>query len=137
MMTPPTLPLYGSQRPIDAGGHPSFGTDDLTLSFVMAVLRRRWLLIALILVSTVGLGGYYLLRATPAVYEATTVLRMELGQLNLFQPGQNFSNENQLTTEIELLRRRQHRRCRYRFIGTPCSYCSLHEARKYRRSSRC
>jgi polysaccharide biosynthesis transport protein len=101
----PILPLQRDQRQIEAGTYPPTPPDGPALGDFMAVLRRHRILMALCVVFTVVLGATYTLLAT-RVYEATSVLRFELEQVNLPQLVQQLSTENRVSTEIEVLRGR-------------------------------
>ena len=71
----------------------------------MAILGRHRVLLTISIVCTVALVGVYTLLQAP-VYEATSVVRFELEQVNLPQLVQQLSTENRISTEIEVLRGR-------------------------------
>jgi tyrosine-protein kinase Etk/Wzc len=66
------------------------------------MLRRHRLWVALCVLLTVAAGQVYTLRA-PRVYEASSVLRFELEEVNLPQLVQQLSTENRISTEIQVL----------------------------------
>ncbi len=101
----PVLPLQRDQQRIKAVAYPASTTDGLTLSHFTGMLRRHRLLMALCVILTVALGATYTMLAT-RVYEATSVLRFELEQVNLPQLVQQLSTENRLTTEMKVLQGR-------------------------------
>jgi succinoglycan biosynthesis transport protein ExoP len=101
----PILRFQPDQRQIETGAYSPPAQDDPTLDDFIAVLRRHRILVGLCVVLTVALGGAYTLLAK-RVYEATSVLRFELEQVNLPQLVQQLSTENRINTEIEVLRGR-------------------------------
>jgi capsular exopolysaccharide synthesis family protein len=101
----PILPFQPDQRQIDAGPYPPPLPENSTFGAFTAVLRRHRLLVALCVLLAVVLGEAYTLLAS-RVYEATSVLRFELEQVNLPQLVQQLSTENRINTEIEVLRGR-------------------------------
>jgi capsular exopolysaccharide synthesis family protein len=106
----PVLPFQPDQRQqdqrqIEAGAYPPAFSENSTLRDFTAALRRHRALVALCVVLTVTLGGAYTVLA-PRVYQATSVLRFELEQVNLPQLVQQLSTENRISTEIEILRGR-------------------------------
>jgi capsular exopolysaccharide synthesis family protein len=103
----PMLPFQPDQRQIqiEGGAYPPPSPENPTLGDFRTMLRRHRILVGLCVVLTVALGGAYTLLAT-RVYEATSVLRFELEQVNLPQLVQQLSTENRISTEIEVLRGR-------------------------------
>ena len=99
------LPLQSDHQQIEAGAFPPRSPDHPTLGDFRAVLRRHRIPVVLCVVLTPALIGAYTLLA-PRVYEATSVLRFELEQVNLPQLVRQLSTENRISTEIEVLRGR-------------------------------
>ena len=81
-------------------------SDEDGLEGLVGVLRRHRALMAGCVATTVALAVAYTLYARP-VFEATSVLRFELEQVNLPQVVQVLSTENRISTEIEVLRGRK------------------------------
>jgi len=84
---------------------PVIPTAELTLAEVTALVRRRYRAIALSILGALAMGVAFTLYARP-VYEATSVLRFEEQQVNLPQLLQELTNENRISTEIEVLQGR-------------------------------
>jgi succinoglycan biosynthesis transport protein ExoP len=101
----PVLSLQRDQQQIKAGVYPLPSTDGPSLGDFRAVLRRHRLLVALCIVLTVAVVGAYTRLAT-RVYEATSIIRFELEQVNLPQLVQQLSTENRIGTEMEVLKGR-------------------------------
>ena len=102
----PMLPLQREQQQqVEARPYPPPSRDHATLGGLRAMLRRHRILVALCVVLAVALGGTYTLLAT-RVYEATSVLRFEVEQVNLPQLVQQLFTENRISTEIEVLQGR-------------------------------
>ncbi|MDB4890601.1 MAG: capsular exopolysaccharide family [Gemmatimonadetes bacterium] len=102
---PQFLPLGRTLPPIESIGYPP-RTEDVRLTSVLVILRRRWGWVVGSLIVTVALVAAYTLRSAP-VYEATSVLRFELQKVNLPQLMQQFAtNENQIGTEMAVLQQR-------------------------------
>jgi tyrosine-protein kinase Etk/Wzc len=99
------LALQPDQRQIQPAHANPAARPDLTLAHLTAVLRSQRLLIAACVVLTVILGAVYTVLA-PRVYQATSVLRFELEQINLPQLVQQLSTENRINTEIKVLQGR-------------------------------
>jgi tyrosine-protein kinase Etk/Wzc len=101
----PVLPFHPEQRQIEAGAYPPPAPENPTLGDFRAALRRHRALVGVCVLLTVLLGVAYTLFTT-RVYEATSVLRFELEQVNLPQLVQLLSTENRVSTEIEVLQGR-------------------------------
>jgi succinoglycan biosynthesis transport protein ExoP len=101
----PVLPLRRDQGQIEPAAYPLPSRANFTLSRFTAMLRRQWILVLLCVIVTAALGGAYTVFAT-RVYEATSVLRFELEQVNLPQLVQQLSTENRINTEIKVLQGR-------------------------------
>lgn len=94
---PPRLPVSAEAA---SPSPPEPGLPEL-----VAMLQRQRLTMVLCVLFAVSLAGIYILLARP-VYEATSVLRFEQEQLNLPQLVQQFTTENRISTELELLQGR-------------------------------
>jgi capsular exopolysaccharide synthesis family protein len=101
----PTLPLQPDQRQLMNSVYSSPAPAKPTLGAFTSVLRRHRLLFGLCLAVAVVLGAAYTALAT-RVYEATSILRFEVEQVNLPQLVRLLSTENLIGTEIEVLRGR-------------------------------
>ena len=100
-----TPPPPRDRQDVEAGGGPPGAPDDLTLAAFGAILRRHRVLVAVCVLASVALVGAYTALTTP-VFEATSVLRFEPEQVNLPQLMQALATENEIGTEIEVLRGR-------------------------------
>jgi capsular exopolysaccharide synthesis family protein len=102
----PTLPLQPDPRQLENGAYPPVFPVHRTFGTFTSVLRRHRVLVGLCLALTLGAAGAYTALA-PRVYEATSLLRFEVEQVNLPQLVRLLSTENLIGTEIEVLRGRQ------------------------------
>ncbi len=101
----PMLPMEREPQQVLPGRYPA-PEPDLTLAGVGAMLRRRRLLLLGCVLLTVLLVGAYTLLVTP-VYQATAVLRFDPQRVNLPQLLQEFTTEDRISTEIEVLQGRR------------------------------
>jgi len=99
------LPMEREPPQLLPGGYPA-PQPDLTLAGVRAMLRRRRPLLLGSILLTVLLVGIYTLLVTP-VYQATAVLRFDPQRVNLPQLLQEFTSEDRIGTEIEVLQGRR------------------------------
>jgi tyrosine-protein kinase Etk/Wzc len=101
----PQLRLRDERSGIELRANPAASARNPTLNDFRAMLRRHPLLLALCLGGAVLLGVGYNFFAT-RIYEATSVLRFEMEQVNLPQLVTLLSTENRIGTEIEVLQGR-------------------------------
>ena len=99
------LPMEREPQQVLPGRYPAPDLD-LTMAGVGAMLRRRRLLLLGCVLLTVLLVGAYTLLVTP-VYQATAVLRFDPQRVNLPQLLQEFTTEDRISTEIEVLQGRR------------------------------
>jgi tyrosine-protein kinase Etk/Wzc len=95
---------------IDRGARANEATrqdDEIQLRDIWNILVRNWVLIALILVGTVGGTAAYTYNTVP-VYQSTTSIRIEEQQTDLpvLDVLQNLSAGSEVETEMEVLRSR-------------------------------
>ena len=100
----PQLPTQRAAPALGFDGEPQAGPGDATRGLIAVLRRRRWLIVASVVVM-LALAGAYTWWSTP-VYEGTSQLRFEEQQLNLPQLVQEVSSNNRINTEVEVLQNR-------------------------------